>query len=189
MSHPPDLPPIVSRAFDVCRKAGYVSFCRNVTGWLLAALAATRGGTLAVFGTGCGVGTAWLRSGVREGDTRILSAELDAKLAGSAQEIFADDDQVDVLAADWSTLGERGPFALLFLDAREPKVSGPDVVSELVEPGGVVVLDDFTPCESWPPVYEGRVDTLRESWLTDERFTTVEVMVAQDTSALIAARR
>jgi predicted O-methyltransferase YrrM len=62
MSAPPDLPDVVSRAFDVSRKAGYVSFCRNETGRLLAALAATREGTMAEFGTGCGVGTAWLRS-------------------------------------------------------------------------------------------------------------------------------
>ena len=51
------------------------------------------------------------------------------------------------------------------------------------------MLDDFTPCEIWPPVTYGRVDTLREQWLTDERFTAVEVMVAPDASALIATKR
>jgi len=188
MSAPPDLPEIVSRAFDVSRKAGYVSFCRNETGRLLATLAATRGGTLAEFGTGCGVGTAWLRSGVRNG-ARILTAELDAKLATAAQEIFVDDPQVEVLAADWSTLRDKGPYSLLFLDASSPQDAGVDSVADLVEPGGIVVLDDFVPCELWPPITGGRVDTLREDWLTDERFTTVEVMVAQDASALIATRR
>ena len=188
MSAPPELPPVVSRAFDVSRKSGYVSFCRNETGRLLAALAATRTGTLAEFGTGCGVGTAWLRSGVR-GDATILTAELDPKLAKAASGIFADDDQVEVVSADWSTLLDRGPFSLLFLDAREPKTSGADTIVDLVEPGGIVVLDDFTPCSSWPPIYEGRVDVLREQWLTDERFTTVEVMVASDASVLIATKR
>jgi predicted O-methyltransferase YrrM len=188
MSAPLELPTLVSRAFDVSRRSGYVSFCRNETGRLLATLAATRSGTLAEFGTGCGVGTAWLRSGVR-GDARILTAELDATLAEGAAEIFADDPQVEVVAADWSILRDRGPFSLLFLDAKEPKSSGADVVVDLVEAGGIVVLDDFTPCASWPPVFEGRVDTLREQWLTDERFTTVEVMVASDAAVLIAAKR
>lgn len=188
MSAPPDLPEIVSRAFDVSRKHGYVSFCRNETGRLLATLAATRSGTLAEFGTGCGVGTAWLRSGVR-GDAAILTAELDPRLAEAAAEIFQSDDQVEVLAADWSTMRDRGPFSLLFLDASEPKNAGADMIIDLVEPGGVVVLDDFTPCASWPPVYEGRVDSLREQWLTDERFTTVEVMVAPDAAVLIATKR
>ncbi len=189
MSAPPDLPDVVSRAFDVSRKAGYVSFCRNETGRLLAALAATRGGTMAEFGTGCGVGTAWLRSGVRGASARILSAELDPKLAGAAAEIFTDDPQVEVLAADWSTLLDKGPFSLLFLDSGEPTEAGVDAVADLLEPGGIVVLDDFTPCEVWPPVSYGRVDTLREQWLIDERFTAVEVMVAPDAAAIVATRR
>ncbi len=188
MSARPDLPDIVTRAFAVSRKAGYVSFCRNETGRLLATLAATRGGTMAEFGTGCGVGTAWLRSGVR-GDARIVTAELNAKLATAAAEIFVDDPQVEVLAADWSTLLDQGPFSLLFLDSGQPTEVGVDAIADLVEPGGIVVLDDFTPCEQWPPISYGRVDTLRERWLTDERFTTVEVMVAPDASTLIATRR
>lgn len=188
MSAPPDLPDVVQRAFAVSRKAGYVSFCRNETGRLLAMLAATREGTMAEFGTGCGVGTAWLRSGVR-GDATIVTAELNAKLATAAAEIFVDDPQVEVLAADWSTLLDKGPFSLLFLDSGQPGEVGVDAVADLVEPGGIVVLDDFTPCEVWPPITAGRVDILRERWLTDDRFTTVEVMVASDASTLIATRR
>ena len=188
MSAPPELPDIVSRAFDVSRKAGYVSFCRNETGRLLAALAATRDGTMAEFGTGTGVGTAWLRSGLR-GDARILTAELDPKLAGAAAEIFQDDPQVEVLAADWSTLTDQGPFSLLYLDSGDPSAVRVDAVADLVDDGGIVVLDDFTPCPLWAPVFHGRVDTLREEWLTDERFTTAEVMVAADAATLIATRR
>jgi len=144
---------------------------------------------MAEFGTGCGVGTAWLRSGVRGRDARILTAELDADLAEAAAEIFKDDDQVEVLAADWSTMLDRGPFSLLFLDSGKPSASSPDKVVELMDAGGIVVLDDFTPCQSWPPIFEGRVDTLREEWLSDERFAAVEVLVAPDTSAVIATRR
>jgi predicted O-methyltransferase YrrM len=188
MSAPPELPDIVSRAFAVSRKAGYVSFCRNETGRLLATLAATRGGTLAEFGTGCGVGTAWLRSGVRNG-AHIVTAELDPRLATAAAEIFVDDPQVEVLAADWSTLHQRGPYSLIFLDSGDPESVRVDAVVDLLEPGGIVVLDDFAPCELWPPISYGRVDTLREEWLTDERFTAVEVMIARDASAVIATRR
>jgi predicted O-methyltransferase YrrM len=188
MSAPPDLPDVVNRAFAGARKAGYVSFCRNETGRLLAMLAATRTGTMAEFGTGCGVGTAWLRSGVR-GDVRIVTAELDAKLATAATAIFSDDPQVEVLEADWSTLLDKGPFSLLFLDAGQPTEVGVDAVADLVEEGGIVVLDDFVPCEMWPPITGGRVDTLRERWLTDERFTAVEVMVAPDASTIVATKR
>ena len=188
MSAPPELPDIVQRAFAVSRKAGYVSFCRNETGRLLATLAATRGGTMAEFGTGCGVGTAWLRSGVRNG-ARIVSAELDARLAVAAQESFVGRDPRGVLAAGWGGPPEHGPPSLLFLDAGTPQDVGVDQIANLVEPGGIVVLDDFTPCEMWPPITYGRVDTLREQWLSDERFTAVEVMVAPDASVVLATRR
>lgn len=189
MSAPPELPDIVNRAFAVSRQAGYVSFCRNETGRLLATLAATRHGTMAEFGTGCGVGTAWLRSGVRGDRARIVTAELDADLADAASRIFADDPQVEVLAADWSTLLDRGPYSLLFLDSGDAESVRVDAVADLVESGGIVVLDDFTPCEMWPPITGGRVDTLREQWLSDERFTTVEVLVAPDASAVVATKR
>ena len=189
VSAPPDLPDVVNRAFDVSRRAGYVSFCRNETGRLLAMLAATRSGIMAEFGTGCGVGTAWLRSGVRDRNARIITAELDPRLAKAAAEIFTDDPLVDVLEADWSTLMDKGPYSLLFLDSGDPDAVAVDKLADLVEPGGLVVLDDFYPCEMWPPITGGRVDTLREHWLTDERFTAVEVMVAPDSSAIIATRR
>lgn len=198
MSASPDLPDVVERAFAVSRRAGYVSFCRNETGRLLAMLAATRDGTMAEFGTGCGVGTAWLRSGVRGEKARIVTAELDPRLARAAAEIFEDDDQVEVLAADWSTLLDKGPYSLLFLDSGQGAGSwggssgsevGVDAVADLVEDGGIVVLDDFTPCEGWPPITYGRVDSLREQWLTDERFTAVEVMVAPDAATIIATKR
>ncbi|MGH3317145.1 MAG: O-methyltransferase [Nocardioidaceae bacterium] len=188
MSAPPELPPVVQQALDLSRRRGFVSSTRNETGRLLAMLAACREGTMAECGTGCGVGSAWLRSGIR-GDARIVTAELDHRLAEAVRTMFEDDSQVEVLQADWTTLREYAPFSLLFLDVREAKQNGPELITELVEPGGIVVLDDFTPCQGWPPVYEGRVDTTREQWLTDKRFTTAEVMVAPDASVLIATRR
>jgi hypothetical protein len=33
------------------------------------------------------------------------------------------------------------------------------------------------------------VDTLRLEWLSDERFTSVDVMVAEDTSVVIAVKK
>ena len=161
MSSWPDLPDVVNRAFDVTRRAGYVSFCRNETGRLLATLASTRDGVMAEFGTGTGVGTAWLRSGVRGEKASIVTAELDPALASAASEIFADDPQVEVTAADWSTLRDRGPFSLLFLDAGQPGEVDVDTVADLVEDGGIVVLDDFLPSHGWPPMAGGRVDNLR----------------------------
>lgn len=119
----------------------------------------------------------------------MVSAELDADLAAAVADLFSDDDRVEVITGDWAALSDDGPFSLLFLDVPEAKRSGADMVADLLEPGGVVVLDDFTPSTCWPPIDDGRVDTVRQQWLTDPRFTTVEVMVACDAAVLVAARR
>ncbi len=179
---------MVRRTLDLSRRRGFVTSSRLETGRLLAALAASRNGTLGECGTGCGVGAAWLSHGAR-GGSRVVTAEVDENLARAVTELFEEVPVVEVLTGDWGALRDHGPFSLLFLDVREAKRSGADTVAEMLEPGGIVVLDDFTPSSTWPPTYEGRVDVLREQWLTDERFTTVEVMVTTDAAVLIAARR
>ena len=166
---------------------GYVQASRTETGRLLATLAATRSGTIAECGTGCGVGAAWLRSGAPK-DTRVITAELDPELAHGVMDMFADDD-IDVMHADWKSLAEHAPFSLIFLDAGSAKASPREDIIDLVEPGGMIVLDDFVPCPSWPPIAGGRVDILRHQWLADDRFTSVDVMVAEDTSVIIAVKR
>lgn len=155
---------------------------------MLATLAASRNGALGECGTGCGVGAAWLSSAARPGST-VVTAELDPSLAGAVAKLFADDPRVHVIPGDWAALRESGPFSLLFLDVHEAKRSGADAVADMLEPGGVVVLDDFTPSPCWPPLYDGKVDEVRERWLTDPRFTTVEVMVTDDASVLICSKR
>ncbi|MGI8459834.1 MAG: O-methyltransferase [Propionibacteriaceae bacterium] len=187
MSAPPELPALVVRALRMSLERGYVQASRTETGRLLATLAATRTGTIAEFGTGCGVGAAWLRSGAPKA-TRVITAELDPELAHGVMDMFAADD-IDVMHADWSTLHEHGPFSLVFLDAGSAKALPREQLIELVETGGMIILDDFMPSSTWPPVVGGRVDVVRQHWLSDDRFTTVDVMVAADTSVIIAVKR
>jgi predicted O-methyltransferase YrrM len=187
VSAPPDLPEIVTRALRMSLQHGYVMASRTETGRLLATLAATRSGTMAECGTGCGVGAAWLRTGAPKG-TRVLTAELDPELAHGVMEMFAGDD-IDVMHADWVSLAEHAPFSLIFIDADSARHSPREQIVDMLETGGIIVLDDFTPSAGWPPMDAGRVDQLRQEWLTDDRFTSVDVMVAADTSVVIAVKR
>ncbi len=181
------MPEIVAKALDLSRQRGFIASTRHETGRLLAALAASRAGTLAELGTGTGVGSAWLASGA--GPTaRIVSAELDSVLAEEVQSLFADVENVEIISGDWSTLGEYAPFSLLFVDVREV-MANIDALADLIEPGGMAVLDDFVPSSHWPPIVNGHVDTIREQWLQDDRFVAVELLIDADASLLIATRR
>lgn len=166
---------------------GYLHATRTETGRLLATLAASRTGTIAECGTGCGVGAAWLRTGARPG-TRVITAELDGDLAHSVMDMFAADD-IDVIHADWTTLADHAPFSLLFLDAGSAKSAPREQILDLVEAGGFIVVDDFTPTSSWPPLANGRVDTVRQEWLSDPALSSVDIMVAEDSAAIVAVRR
>lgn len=73
-------------------------------------------------------------------------------------------------------------------DAPAEPAGGPDAIAELVAPGGIVVLDDFTPSDGWPPQFNGRPDALRVAWLTDPRFVAVDVRVSPTESAMLATR-
>jgi len=187
MSAPAEVPDLVARALDLSRRRGFITSTRNETGRLLATLAASRQGTLAELGTGCGVGSAWLSSGAPKG-ARIVTAELDPDLTRDVQAIFHDAENVEVTAGDWTVLEQYAPFSLLFVDVREVMESI-DVLADLLEAGGIAVLDDFVPSPFWPPIVDGQVDTVREQWLTDERFAAVELLIDPDASLIIATRR
>ena len=74
------------------------------------------------------------------------------------------------------------------MDAASAKTWPREQIVDLLDSGGMIVLDDFSPCPTWPPLEGGRVDTLRLDWLADDRFTSVDVMVAEDTSVIIAVK-
>ena len=187
MSSPPDLPELVTKTLDLSRRRGFITSTRNETGRLLATLAATRRGTLAELGTGCGVGSAWLYSGA-PAEANIVTAELEPALARDVQQIFAAASNVDVISGDWSALDELAPFSLIFVDVREV-MEDIDHLVGLLEPGGIAVLDDFAACPTWPPMVDGKIDSIREQWLTDPRFAAVELLIDASASVIIATLR
>lgn len=188
MDSPDDVPPLVARALRNSLVSGWLNSTRTETGRLLATLAASRSGTVAEASTGSGTGVAWLRSGA-PGDTRVVCVEDDAARALRAREALAGSD-VEVLDGGCAELRARAPFSLLYMCAGTARRVGRDLAHELVEPSGMVVVDDFVPSHDWPPRdANGQVDQLRHGWLSDERFTAAEVLVACDLAVVVATRR
>ncbi len=104
--------------------------------------------------------------------------------------MFADRPDVRVLTCDWTGLAAYGPFDLLALDGGgQGKGTQPPLdVGRWVRPGGLVVLDDFTPTAQWPPVHEGRPDAARLHWLRHPRLPSTELPLTP-TAATIVGRR
>ncbi|NUU26010.1 MAG: transferase [Streptomycetaceae bacterium] len=155
----------------------------------LLSLAATAkpAGTIAESGTGAGVGSAWLHSGLGP-KARLITVERDEELARRAAGLFADDPRVSVLTGDWRLLEAHAPFDVFFCDGGG-KRDAPASVVELLAPGGLLILDDFTPSPHWPPRYDGQVDELRLLYLTHPSLDATEIRTTATSTAIIAARR
>ncbi|WP_042409800.1 O-methyltransferase [Streptacidiphilus carbonis] len=185
---PPAVPTRVATAERAAAAAGFTLSCTREVGRLLSLAAAAKPtGTIAESGTGCGVGTAWLHSGLGSG-ARLVTAERNAALARTAAGIFADEEQVQVLAGDWRLLEQHAPFDVFFCDGGGKRDAQQDVV-DLLAPGGVLILDDFTPSPDWPPRFAGEVDELRLFYLTHPDLVATEVLTTPTSSAVIAVRR
>jgi predicted O-methyltransferase YrrM len=161
-------------------------------GRLLQVLAAGKpGGLLGEQGSGSGVGTAWIASGL-SGGARLVSAEIDPLLATGTARLFAHRPDVEIRAGDWhEVLRDVGPFDLLFMDALPTADLEPvnwDRTIELVKVGGQIVMDDLTPLELWPAHWAGRTDRKRELALAHPRLAGTEVRTTPVHAALIATR-
>jgi predicted O-methyltransferase YrrM len=179
-----DLPPLVAAAAAAAERAGFACSCLPEQGRLLRVLAGGVGaGRIGETGTGYGVGLAWMASGAGP-DASLFSVDRSTAVQG----IFAGDDRVRVLQGDWRDLRGEAPFDLLVLDGGgQGKGDEPPLnPAEWLRPGGVVVLDDFTPMSGWPPRHDGQPDHARLYWLEHPRLRTAEVRVAPDAATLLA---
>lgn len=185
------LPPLVERALSAARTHGFPYSCRPEQGRLLHALAGDARHCIGETGTECGVGLAWLASGAREG-VRLISIERDPERARIAAEVFADRPEVEILTGDSSRVENRGPYDLLVLDGGGTGKTPDDEPADparLLTPGGMVVIDDFTPATDDPPLHEGAVDRPRLFWLRHPALKTIEVTLAEDLATLVGIRR
>ena len=183
-----ELPSPVRAALAAARESGFEFSSLPEHGELLRVLARGVGpGVIGETGTGVGVGLAWMASAAHP-DARLVSVELDEARATRAAELFHDVPRVEIVQGDWRALREYGPFDLLALDGGgQGKGSEPAIEpGEWLRPGGLLVIDDFAPLTSWPPMFQGRVDAVRRHWLEHPRMRATQVRVTPEWSALLA---
>ncbi|GAA2050800.1 class I SAM-dependent methyltransferase [Catenulispora yoronensis] len=181
------LPERVAAAHRQAEESGFTWSCIPEVGRLLTlATAAKPAGIIAESGTGVGVGTAWLQAGLGA-EARLLTVDHDPEVAARAAALFADDSRVEFLVGDWRLLEEHAPFDVFFCDGGG-KREDPQRVVELLAPGGLLIMDDFTPSLHWPPLHEGGVDELRLFYLGHPQLSATEVMTTPGSSAIIATR-
>lgn len=196
------LPPLVTRAVELARQAGFPlsreeagphrpSACLPGVGRFLGVLAAgCAGGRIGEIGTGVGVGAAWMASAM-PADCTLITVEIDAGRAAAAARLLAGDHRVEVLVGDArELLPGRGPFDLLFADGGWRDPAGLASLAGLLRPGGKIVMDDVTPLRALPPGSPPPAgDVKRDFFFGDGRLVSAEVVLPDLRNALLVGTR
>ncbi|ADG09954.1 methyltransferase domain-containing protein [Caulobacter segnis] len=132
------------------------------TGALLRLLAASKpGGRFLELGTGTGLATAWLLSGM-DVSARLTSVDVDPIVQGVAREHLWDERVRFVLGdgLDYVRSQQASSFDMIFADAWPGKYEGLDETLALLKQGGLYVIDDMSPQPNWPEGHQANVDGL-----------------------------
>jgi len=184
------IPRIVREAHLRAKNAGDVRSSEDAVGWLLATLAGAlpRGGRVLEIGTGCGVGLAWIVTGISgRDDVSVVSVEADAH-AFQVTRDYMWPECVSILNEDILPLYDRlGQFDLVFADAAAGKWEGLDKTIQAMAPGGFLLLDDMAP-DRWRLANERAANEHVLSVLcADSRLVCTELPVS--TGIIVCARK
>jgi demethylmenaquinone methyltransferase/2-methoxy-6-polyprenyl-1,4-benzoquinol methylase len=171
-------PAIVVAALRRASELDFPASCEEPVGPLLATLAAAMppGGRILELGTGAGVGTAWLVSGLGDRtDASVTTVELDAALAGAVR-ASGWPVWVEVVTGDAEALlPDLGGFDLVFADAVAGKWTGLHLTLDALRPGGMLVLDDMDLARYSQPEHRAAVRRVAEQLAADPRLTAVRL--------------
>ncbi|MGA2046533.1 MAG: class I SAM-dependent methyltransferase [Terracidiphilus sp.] len=136
------------------------------TGSLLQVLAASKPkGRLLELGTGTGLATAWLLSGM-DAHSDLISVDTDPSVQAVAREALGADPRLTLVLEDAATwLSRQTPvsFDLIFADAMPGKYESRDAALALVAPAGFYVIDDMLPQPNWPDGHDIKASNLLDS--------------------------
>ncbi len=135
--------------------------CSHQFGNLIRTLVASKpAGMILEIGTGVGAGAAWLLDGMDK-HSRLLSIEIDHALIEIAQNCLGSDSRLRLIEGDASKLLETlkdNSVDLLFADFRPGKFSQREDAFRVLKPGGLYIVDDLQPQDTWPSDHQPRVD-------------------------------
>jgi predicted O-methyltransferase YrrM len=171
-------------------RVGFTLASEPRTGALLRTLAASKpAGTFLELGTGTGVGTAWLLSGM-DNRSRLITVDSDAGVLNIARRHLGRDPRVTFHLGDGSEFLRTTPqdqFDLIYADAWPGKFTDLDRALSLLKVGGIYFIDDLLPQPNWPDGHAPKVPALIASLEGRERFVATRMAWASGLMIVVRA--
>jgi predicted O-methyltransferase YrrM len=133
-----------------------------LTGSLLRTLAASKpGSSFLELGTGAGLGTCWILSGM-DARSSLVSIESDPQVLAIAREEIGADPRLTLIEADGANFlaSCTESFDFIYADSWPGKYTHLELTLNLVKPGGLYLVDDMLPQPNWPAGHDARVAEL-----------------------------
>ena len=171
------------------RELGFSMPSERKTGSLLRTLAAMKpAGRLLELGTGTGLGTAWLLSGM-DRQARLDSVDIDSAALNIARRHLDSDERVTFHECDGGQFIADAPpdtYDLIFADAWPGKYSQLDETLAMLNAGGIYVIDDMNPQPNWPIGHDVHVRLLLDE--LNERTDLAVCRIDWATGVVICSR-
>lgn len=155
-------------------KSGFSMPSERKAGSLLKTLAASKpGGKFLELGTGTGLSTAWILSGM-DANSSLLSVDNDEEPQKIALKHLDDDSRVTFLCEDGAKVinhQKTASFDMIFADAWPGKYLLLNKTLELLKPGGFYVIDDMEPQPNWPEGHGSKASSLLEELTNNNRLS------------------
>lgn len=133
--------------------SGFTMASDLMTCSLLRTLAATKSnGKFLELGTGTGLSTAWILDGMDE-KSSLISFDHDEKFLSIAETYLGNDKRLNLVLSDgedWVNQNSGAKFDYIFADTWHGKYLLLDEVLDMLNPGGLYIVDDMLPQPNWP---------------------------------------
>jgi predicted O-methyltransferase YrrM len=190
----PDIDPtptVLEAILSETTALGFTMASEPKTGALLAALAAGKpAGRLLELGTGTGIGSAWLLSGM-DADSHLDTVDTDPTVVAVARRHLGTDSRVTFHVMDGARfIGQSaaGQFDLIYADAWPGKFTHLDETLSLLRLGGIYFIDDLLPQSNWPEGHAAKVPALIDALERRPGFVTVKLSWASGLMLAVRTR-
>jgi predicted O-methyltransferase YrrM len=154
-------------AYDSIKKAteakGFLMGSEISTCSLLKTLAASKpSGEFLELGTGTGLATAWILDGMDEEST-LISLDNDETLLSVAKDNLGIDRRLTLICTDggeWIKKNSKMKFSFIFADTWPGKYQLLNEALNMLQPGGIYIIDDMLQQPNWPSGHAEKVTNL-----------------------------
>lgn len=145
------------------KESGFTMASDVLTCSLLRTLAGSKpSGKFLELGTGTGLSTSWILDGMDQSSS-LVSVDNDKKFLSIAEKYLAEDERLNLVCSDggdWITQNKNQKFDYIFADTWHGKYLMLEEALDMLNEGGLYIIDDMLPQPNWPEGHAEKVTQL-----------------------------